>query len=106
MTFPLAHETWFEAGHRDLDWSFAGETATLALLAGAVALTLVVRALAHVRSGIDVPFLARMAPWMPFAVRLHLAVSLMGLLSLGVYLSPWPSRFLAPLALTSPFRKS
>ena len=31
---------------------------------------------------------ARMAPWMPFAVRLHLAVSLIGLLSLGVYLSP------------------
>jgi hypothetical protein len=29
-----------------------------------------------------------MAPWMPFAVRMHLAVSLVGLLSLGVYLSP------------------
>ena len=50
--------------------------------------TLAVRALAHVRDGVDVPFLARMAPWMPFAVRMHLAVSLIGLLSLGVYLSP------------------
>ena len=88
MTLPLAHETWFQSGHRDLDWSFAGETATLLLLAGAVALTLVVRALSHLRSGIDVPFLARLAPWMPFAVRMHLAVSLIGLLSLGVYLSP------------------
>ena len=88
MPLPLAHETWFQSGHRDLDWSFAGETATLLLLAGAVALTLVVRALAHLRSGVDVPFLARMAPWMPFAVRMHLAVSLIGLLSLGVYLSP------------------
>ena len=83
MTFPLAHETWFESGHRDLDWSFAGETATLLLLAGAVLVTLAVRALSHVRDGVDVPFLARMAPWMPFAVRMHLAVSLIGLLSLG-----------------------
>jgi len=86
MTF--AHETWFEAGHRDLDWSFAGETATLLLLAAALAVTLAVRALAHVRDGIDIPFLGRLAPWMPFAVRMHLAVSLIGLLSLGVYLSP------------------
>ena len=84
----VAHETWFEAGHRDLDWSFAGETATLLLLGGAVLVTLAVRVLARFRDGVDVPFLARMAPWMPFAVRLHLAVSLIGLLSLGVYLSP------------------
>jgi hypothetical protein len=33
---PLAHETWFQSGHRDLDWSFAGETLTLVLLAGAL----------------------------------------------------------------------
>src|SRR5829696_1989519 len=38
--------------------------------------------------GADVPFLGRMAPFMPFALRIHLAVSLVGLLSLGVYLSP------------------
>jgi len=29
-----------------------------------------------------------MAPWMPFALRIHLAVSLVALLSLGYYLSP------------------
>jgi hypothetical protein len=29
-----------------------------------------------------------MAPYMPFALRIHLAVSLISLLSLGVYLSP------------------
>jgi hypothetical protein len=84
----LAHETWFEAGHRALDWGFAGETATLVLLGAALLVTLLVRALAHVRDGIDIPFLGRLAPWMPFAVRMHLAVSLIGLLSLGVYLSP------------------
>jgi hypothetical protein len=31
---------------------------------------------------------ARLAPFMPFAIRLHLAVSLVGLLSMGDYLSP------------------
>src|SRR5215213_528112 len=88
MTTVLAHETWFEGSRPGPDWGFAGETATLALLAAAVVLTLVVRALARLRSGVDVPFLGRLALWMPFAVRMHLAVSLIGLLSLGVYLSP------------------
>ncbi len=88
MTLPLAHETWFEVGSHAADWGFATEGPTLALLAAAVLLTLVVRALAHRVPGIDVPFLARLVPWMPFAVRMHLAVSLVGLLSLGVYLSP------------------
>ena len=36
----------------------------------------------------DVPALASMAPYMPFAVRLHLATCLVGMLGLGVYLSP------------------
>jgi hypothetical protein len=35
-----------------------------------------------------VPSLGRLVPYMPFALRLHLAVSLIGLLSLGVFLSP------------------
>ena len=85
---PLAHELWFEHDEYVNDWSFAAETLTLALLAAAVVVTLVVRILAKAWPGVDVPFLARMAPWMPFAIRMHLAVSLVGLLSLGVYLSP------------------
>ena len=48
MTLPLAHETWFESGHRSLDWGFAGETLTLVLLACAVLVTLAVRLLARV----------------------------------------------------------
>src|SRR5687768_3234337 len=88
MRLPLAHETWFELRDFPSDWSFAGETSTLLLLGAAVAATLAVRLLATWRDGIDVPFLARMAPWMPFAIRIHLAVSLIGLLSLGFYLSP------------------
>lgn len=85
---PLAHETWFESHLPDADWGFAGETLTLALLAAAVAVTLLVRLVARVWPGTDVAVLARMAPWMPFAIRMHLAVSLIGLLSMGDYLSP------------------
>jgi hypothetical protein len=88
MDLPLAHETWFEHGDYPTDWGFAGETETLLLLLAAVAVTIGVRILASFRDGVDVPFLARLAPFMPFAVRLHLAVSLVGLLSLGYYLAP------------------
>jgi len=84
----FAHETWFTSGPFPTDWSFAGETLSLVLLAAALAVTLVVRLLARRFPGVDVPFLARLVPWMPFAVRIHLGVSLVGLLSMGVYLSP------------------
>ncbi len=84
----IAHETWFVREAGDVDWSFAGQPLTLALLVAAVGITLAVRLVNRVKSGVDVPFLARMAPFMPFAIRLHLAVSLVGLLSLGFYLSP------------------
>jgi uncharacterized membrane protein YphA (DoxX/SURF4 family) len=73
----FAHETWFDHHAYPTDWGFAAEKLTLA-----------VRVLARVFPGIDVPALGRLAPFMPFAVRLHLAVSMVGLLSLGFYLSP------------------
>jgi hypothetical protein len=85
---PFAHESWFVQGDFPLDWSFAFEAPTLTLLSAAVIATAAVRALARVVPGLDVPWLARLAPWMSFAVRLHLAISLLGLLSMGVYLSP------------------
>jgi len=88
MSAPLAHELWFVDRVPDRDWSFATEPATLLLLALALAVTAGVRVLARVRSGIDAPLLARLVPWMPFAIRVHLAVSLVGLLSAGYYLSP------------------
>jgi hypothetical protein len=85
---PFAHETWFDENRFPADWGFAGETLTVILLAAALALTLAVRLAARFFPGVDVRWLARCAPFMPFAVRLHLAVSLVGLLSMGVFLSP------------------
>ena len=88
MQTVFAHETWFTDGPFPTDWSFAGETLSLALLTAALAVTLLVRLIATRFPGVDVPVLGRLAPWMPFAIRLHLGVSLIGLLSMGVYLSP------------------
>jgi hypothetical protein len=87
MMLPVAHETWF-VDEPPTDWSFAFEAGTLALLGLALAITVAVRLVAARFPGVDVPFIGRMAPYMPFAIRIHLAVSLVGLLSLGYYLSP------------------
>jgi hypothetical protein len=84
----FAHERWFEFGDYASDWGFAGETLTLVLLGCAVLVTVLVRVVARYWPGVDVPFLAALTPFMPFAIRLHLTVSLVGLLSLGFYLSP------------------
>jgi hypothetical protein len=88
MTMIFSHETWFGPDSFPADWGFAAQTLTLALLAAAVVATLAVRLIASRCPGIDVGWLGRCAPFMPFAVRIHLAVSLVGLLSLGFYLSP------------------
>jgi hypothetical protein len=87
-SLPIAHEMWFDSNRFPLDWGFAGQRLTLAFLALALVVTIAVRVLARVKPGIDVPVLGALAPYMPFAVRLHLAVSLIGLLSMGSYLSP------------------
>ena len=84
----LAHELWFVDHVPEKDWSFLWEGRTLALLGIALVLTLVVRLVARAWPGIDVPLLARLVPWMPFAVRMHLGVALAGLLSGGWYLAP------------------
>jgi len=85
---PLAHQTWFYERPPDGDSLFVFEPLTLAYLAAAVGVVLVFRLLARRRAGVDVPFLARLAPWMPFAIRVHLGISLIGLLSGGYWLSP------------------
>ena len=84
----VAHETWFLEQPYEPDWGFLAESTTLLLLAAALAATLAVRVVNRFWDGVDVGWIAAMAPYMPFAIRIHLAVSLVGLLSLGVYLSP------------------
>ena len=89
MRLPFGHQTWFEdPAPFHSDWAFADGTTTLLLLGGALLLTVLVRVASTRWNGIDVPALASMAPYMPFAIRLHLAVCLVGMLGLGVYLSP------------------
>ena len=84
----LAHETWFVDRIPASDWGFAAQAATLVLLASALLVALGVRLASRFRDGIEIPWLARMAPFMPFVARIHVAVSLLSLLSLGYYLSP------------------
>jgi hypothetical protein len=88
VAVPLAHETWFTDRIPDTDWGFLTETRTLVYLAVAVGITLALRLIARRWDGFPAPFLARLVPWMPFAVRIHLAVSLIGMLSGGWYLAP------------------
>jgi hypothetical protein len=88
MPLPLAHELWFVDDPAGMDWSFLVEPRTLVYLGLALLVVAAFRAAAHVRDGVDVPALARLAPWMPFALRLHVGVSLIGLLSAGAYLAP------------------
>jgi hypothetical protein len=88
VTLPLAHETWFLHDPENYDWGFLVETTTLVLLSAALLVTLAVRVVNHFWDGVNVGWLAAIAPYVPFAIRLHLAVSLVGLLSLGFYLSP------------------
>ena len=88
LQLPFAHATWFAEDRPGDDTGLATEPLTLALLAGAVLVTIAVRLVARIRDGITIAPLARLAPYMPFAIRIHLAVSLLGLLSLGSYLSP------------------
>ena len=84
----LGHELWFVRDPPGDDPGFLFEPLTLAYIGAALAIVVLVRIAAHIRDGVDVPALARLAPWMPFALRLHVAVSLVGLLSAGSYLAP------------------
>lgn len=89
LNAPLAHETWFVHDDVGGDWSAVFQTATLGLLAAALIITLVVRFVAaRWWSGIEVPTVSRLVEWMPFIMRMHVGISLVGLLSLGAFLAP------------------
>ena len=84
----FAHETWFTSDDFAADWGFATEASTLALLAVAVLITVAVRLVARRWPGVDIPLFGRMAPWMPFAARIHLTCTLIGMLAFGAFLAP------------------
>lgn len=88
ISLPIAHETWFLDERPPYDFTFLTQTATLTLLAVAVGLVLAIRVVNHFWDGVDVPAVGNLAPWVSFAIRIHLAMSLLGLLSLGFFYSP------------------
>lgn len=86
---PLAHETWFVHDDVGADWGFVFQAATIGMLVAALVITLAVRFVAaRWWSGVEVPAVAHLADWTPFILRMHLGVSLVGLLSLGAFLAP------------------
>lgn len=85
---PIAHESWFLSSNAAYDWSFLAQKATLAPLVAAVLLTIAVRLVNRIWDGVDVPIVGNLAPWVSFAIRMHLSMSLIGLLSIGVFYSP------------------
>ncbi|HLQ61454.1 MAG TPA: hypothetical protein VK131_06295, partial [Candidatus Acidoferrales bacterium] len=86
---PFAHAAWFVPGSYPWDWSFALQPLSLAYIVLAIAVTLGVRVAGRVLGeGIEITWLARLAPYMPFCVRVHVSAALIMLASLGLYLTP------------------
>jgi len=83
------HAAWFVTGTYPWDWSFALQPLSLAYLGAAIALVVGVRiAGILLGEGIEIGWLARLAPYMPFCVRIHVGAALIMLASLGMYLTP------------------
>ncbi len=96
---PLAHARWFVDHVPPNEWSFAAEPRTLLYLVAAVVATLALRVAARWVPQPDIRWLERLVPWMPFSVRVHLAVALVGLLSAGVFLAPTMNLDLDPVGI-------
>ena len=68
MWAPPADETWFVPDNERLGSAGLRRRAPrLALLGAALAIAVAVRLAARRAPSVEVPFLARLAPWMPFA---------------------------------------
>jgi hypothetical protein len=87
----VAHETWFTQARPPFDWSFTLQAATLALIAAAVAVALVWRAVAHRVPKPEIGLLrplGRLSPWIPRLLAVHAGVSLLAQAARGTYLAP------------------
>jgi hypothetical protein len=89
----LAHVKWYVDDPHDapIDLRVLTEPLTLGLIAGAVVLAVVWRLAAHRLPTPELPFLrplARLAPWVPRLLGVHLGVSLLALSVSNAYLAP------------------
>lgn len=87
----LAHSKWFADRSHATDWSFATEPGSLLALAaaalGAGVWWLVAQRLPRPEIGV-LRFLARLTPFIPRLLAIHLGVALLGLAVRGAYLAP------------------
>lgn len=78
---PLSHETWFvrDPDHYPLDWAALGRPAVVIGLVLVVALAVVWRVVARRLPSPELPLrpLARLVPWVPRLLGIHLGVSLL-----------------------------
>lgn len=85
------HERWFVESQPAGDWSFFLTPLPLVLTAAVVAVTVLWRAVALRVDGPELPFLAplaRLVPWVPRLLGVHLGVALLALAATGAFLTP------------------
>jgi uncharacterized membrane protein YphA (DoxX/SURF4 family) len=87
----LAHETWFTERRPGYSWDFLTQPETLAVIAVAVVVALVWRALGRRLPSPELPWLhplGLLGPWIPRLLGIHAGVSLLSQASRGTYLAP------------------
>lgn len=88
---PLAHETWFTDARPPYDLGFVIEPWSLAVIVGAVVVTVLWRTARRWLPTPELPVLAplgRLAPWIPRLLGIHAGVSLLSQAASGTYLAP------------------
>jgi hypothetical protein len=99
MTLPLAvlvpslpaHERWFVESQQAGDWSFFLSPLPLVLTAAVVAVTVAWRVVALRVDRPELPVLrplARLVPWVPRLLGIHLGVALLALAATGAFITP------------------
>lgn len=90
-TMFVAHETWFTDLRPAFDWAFAGDPASLVVVAGAIAIAVAWRLVARRVPRPELAFLAplgRFVPWVPRLLAIHAGVSLLSQAARGTFLAP------------------
>lgn len=85
------HERWFVDSHQAGDWSFFLSPLPLVLTAAVVAVTIVWRLVALRVNRPEIPALsplARLVPWVPRLLAIHLGVALLALAATGAFITP------------------